>query len=134
VSDSINNGGPQNLRNAMNVMRREVHRMEKVARRHRKQGLLRGPRQYCSVCGTVFDYAIVDPEAALTAAICAKCKVLLAEGYTACITSEKYAFIRSEHLKTNGMNGKVVQLSDEAFKKLEDKFNAVPPKESTPET
>lgn len=97
--------------------------MEKTARRIRRAGFTKGPRQYCGVCGDTFDMAIVDPKAMMTKSICSRCKQMLAQGYTACITSDHYAFIRSDYLKEHGMAGKIVPMSDEAFKQLQAKFN-----------
>lgn len=125
MSESNGNGAPDAnaLRNAFRVLHGEVRRMEKVARRSRKAGLMRGPRQFCAVCGKTFDMAIVDPNAVMTKSICSECKQLLAQGYTACITSNEFAFIRSDYLKEHGLAGKIVPMTDDAFKQLQTKFN-----------
>ena len=116
--------GPQNLRNAFRVMNGEVRRMEKVARRQHRRGFVKSPRQYCGVCAKVFDIAIVDPKANMTASLCSDCKQSLAQGYTACITSEEFAFLKSDYLKANGMSGKVVPVSQDAMKAIRSKFDA----------
>ena len=115
--------GPQSLRNAFRVLNGEVRRMEKVARRHRRQGFMKGPRQYCSVCAKVFDLAIVDPKANMTASLCSDCKQSLAQGYTAVVTADEYALMKSDYLKANGMAGKVVPVSKDAMLKIKEKFD-----------
>lgn len=114
--------GPQSLRNAFRVLNGEVRRMEKVARRHRRQGYMKSPRQYCSVCAKVFDIAVVDPEANMTASLCSDCKQSLAQGYTAVITTDEYALMKSDYLKANGMSGKVVTVSNDAMQAIKEKY------------
>jgi hypothetical protein len=125
LSENPNNNGPNpdNLRRAFGMMRREVRRIEQTTRRNRKAGLMFGPRQFCAVCGKTFDNATVDPNAILTKSICSACKQMLAAGYTACIVSEEYAFIMSDFLKQQGLAGKIVPMSEPAFKKIREKFD-----------
>lgn len=123
MSEHINGDtGPKNLRNAMRIMRGEVHRMERVTRMRRKASITKGPRQYCAVCGSVFDMALIDPKAEITKSLCSECRQKLAQGYTACITADKYAFLKSEYFKANGMAGKIVPVSPEVFKSIEAKY------------
>jgi len=137
MSEEINGGpGPNALRNAMRIMGGEVRKMQKVARKRHREGLVKGPRSYCSVCGDVFDFAIVNPTEQLTGGICAKCKAILAEGFTACITSDAYAFIKSDYLKANGMRGKIVPVSVEAMEKIKEqqRKNGISDEKSSGET
>jgi len=58
----------------------------------------------------------------MTATLCSDCKQSLAEGYTAVITADEYALIKSDYLKANGMSGKVVPVSKDAMQAIKEKY------------
>lgn len=88
-------------------------------------------RQCCTICAKMFDPAITKIEAPVTMSLCSDCKAKLAEGYTACVTKDAFAFVRSAHLKEHGQAGKIIQVSQETFdqiKKLNDEKQNPEPK------
>lgn len=116
MSDSPLNGDtrPRGLRAALGIIGAHV----KQSIKRRRAGYTRTPRQYCRICASVFDWAVIAPDAVAQSSVCSKCRKMLAKGYTACVAKEGYAFIRSPHLKDHNLSGKIIQLSDEAYAKI----------------
>ena len=126
---SINMGEPNgnnlpDLRRAMRVMRGEVQRIEKITRVRSKLNYAKLPRRYCSVCGKTFDEAIIDPKTNIQASLCVTCDQTLKKGYTAVITSDSFAFIKSDYFKEHGMAGKIVPVNEAVFKKVQGRYES----------
>lgn len=116
MSDSPLNGDtrPRGLRAALGIIGAHVKRSIK----RRRAGYSRAPRQVCKVCAAMFDFATIAPDATVQVSLCSDCKAKLAEGYTACVTKDAFAFVRSAYLKEHGQAGKIVQVSQETFDQI----------------
>jgi len=74
----------------------------------------------------MFDFAFIDPMANVQASLCTECRQKLADGYTACVTTnpDSYAFVKHDHLKATGWAGKIVPMSHENFDAIRKKFES----------
>lgn len=123
VSDAPLNGdrGPQGLRNAFRTMVGEIGRIRREVKRRRKAGYAKRPRQFCMLCLTHFDMAVIPPGFDPALAVCPKCRASLSDGYCAVLClGRQTLFVRSKEWKEAGLAGKIIRMSPDQFSKLEE--------------
>lgn len=82
------------------------------------------PRRCCPICGHLFDVGIVQVEQkGPIPDQCPTCKKLLAEGYTACVSDERFAFLKSPDMAS--VAGKVIMVEKEVMDAIQRKINSV---------
>lgn len=84
--------------------------------------VIRRPRKCCKVCCRTFDHVWAAPtaELELKPGLCKTCRPLLKDGYVALVCGDKYAIIKSPHLKDAG--GEIIRISPHVMESVEKEF------------